>query len=110
MKHPLFDAYVEACNYPGKLDETAVVAALSDYLAALGIKREIGRIRQGWRLEDYPSLQKSTEAILADFQKRDRHKPLGLAGRAALDAGAALDARDELAARDARAAGDALAA
>lgn len=20
-KHPLFDAYVEACNYPGKLDE-----------------------------------------------------------------------------------------
>jgi hypothetical protein len=84
-KHPLFDAYVEACNYPGRLDESAVEESLGQYLAALGIKREIVRIRQGWTLDALPSLKKSVNLILADFQKRTGYKP-GSAALAALAA------------------------
>ena len=90
-KHPLFDAYVEACNYPGKLDESAVEAALSVYLRALGIERKIVRLRQGWTLKENPSLASCVEWILFDFIKRIGYNPIGLDALAARDA---LDARD----------------
>ena len=65
-KHPLFDAYVEACNYPGKLDESAVESSLQEYLSALGVKRDIVHLRQGWTLEQNPSLSRTVNAILDD--------------------------------------------
>jgi len=110
MKHPLFDAYVEACNYPGKLDEVAVESSLREYLAALGVKRNIVRLRQGWTLAENPPLALTINAILDDFQKRTGYKPVREAARAALDAQvarAALDARAALAARAAQDAQDA---
>jgi hypothetical protein len=104
MKDQLFDAYVEACNYPGKIDETQVEMRLSAYLGALGIKRKIVRLRQGWTLEEYPDLNKSTNLILDDFAKRAGYKP-ARAARAAIaarDAIAAIDASDAIDAIDAR--------
>jgi hypothetical protein len=122
-KHQLFDAYVEACNYPGKLDETAVESALQQYLSALGVKRDVVRLRQGWTLDENPPLARTINEILDDFQKRTGYKPnskkSSLAALAALDAlaardagaaGAALDARDARAAGAARDARDARAA
>ena len=85
-KHPLFDAYVEACNYPGKLDESAVESSLQEYLSALGVKRDIVHLRQGWTLEQNPSLSRTVNAILDDFQKRTGYQPVRLAARDALDA------------------------
>ena len=102
MKHPLFDAYVEACNYPGKLDEVAVESSLREYLAALGVKRNIVRLRQGWTLAENPPLALTINAILDDFQKRTGYKPVREAARAALDALDARAARDALDAQDAR--------
>ena len=100
MKHPLFDAYVEACNYPGKLDEAAVERSLTMYLEALGVKRTVVRLRQGWTLEEHPPLAHTVSEILTDFCKRSGYKPL--AARAALAARDALAARAALDARDAR--------
>jgi 3'-phosphoadenosine 5'-phosphosulfate sulfotransferase (PAPS reductase)/FAD synthetase len=40
---------VEACNFPGKLDETAVKRHLTDYCRALGIERKIVRSGANWR-------------------------------------------------------------
>ena len=47
-KHPDFDRYVAACDYPGALDEAAVERHLRDYLAALSINRRIARLRADW--------------------------------------------------------------
>lgn len=41
------DRYVAACNYPGVLDEAAVERHLRDYLQALGVKRDVVRLRRG---------------------------------------------------------------
>jgi hypothetical protein len=104
-KHPLFDAYVEACNYPGKLDEPAVESALQQYLAALGVKRDVVHLRQGWTLQGNPPLAKVINEILDDFQRRTGYKPVlrdAQAALAALDARAAQDALDAQAALDAR--------
>lgn len=81
-----------ACDYPGVLDEPTVEAALRRYLAALGIDRRVVRLRQGWRLEDHPSLCRNIEDILMDFSRRQDAR----AARAAI---AASDARDAIAAR-----------
>jgi len=107
-KHPLFDAYVEACNYPGKLDESAVESSLQQYLSALGVKRDVVRLKQGWTLEEHAPLDRTINEILDDFQKRTGYKPNSKkSSRAALDARAARDARDALAALVARDAQDA---
>ena len=39
--------YTEACNFPGSTDEASVERHLTEYLAALGIKREVRRLRFG---------------------------------------------------------------
>jgi hypothetical protein len=104
-KHPLFDAYIEACTYPGKLDEKAVKSALGTYLSALGIKRKIVRLAPGWTLSQHPSLDQTINLILDDFQKRAALDALDArVARVALDALDALDARVAQAALDARAA------
>ena len=69
-KHPLFDAYVEACSYPGNLNVQAAELALSEYVAALGIERKIVRLERGWRVEQHPSLLKTMREIAADICKR----------------------------------------
>ena len=38
------EAFIEACNYPGRLDEATIDEALGRYLDALGIKRHIQRL------------------------------------------------------------------
>jgi hypothetical protein len=101
MKHPLFDAYVEACNYPGKLDESAVESSLQEYLSALGVKREVVHLRQGWTLEQNHPLSRAINEILDDFQKRTGYKPRSQAARDARAASDASDASDAIAASDA---------
>src|SRR6185312_5083424 len=98
----LLDRYKEACNYPGRLDEAAVDGSLKEYLAALGIKREVMRITRPWCR--VPGLTELVAELAADVRARSggRHH-----GNAALDAIAARDALDAL---DARAAIDASAA
>ena len=103
MSQTDLERYTEACNYPGRLDEAAVELHLSAYLRALGIERKIVRIREGWELSEHPSLDRSINAILDDFSKRNPS-----AARAALAALAALDVRAARAARAARTARDAL--
>ena len=86
---PPFDAFVEACTYPGVLDEARVTATLEQYLKALGVTRRVERLRRGWRLEDHPVLERTIAAILKDFAKRSPQ--------------VARDARDARAARGPRA-------
>ena len=66
-----FDRYVRACDYPGLLDAVAVEDHLQLYLQALGITREVVRLPQGWRLEDFPSLQRYTDGVIDDIAKRN---------------------------------------
>jgi len=99
--------YTEACAYPGRLDETAVESALVEYFNALGVKRDVVRLRRGWRLDDHPALRTAIDGVIDDFLRRRDAQ----AARAALDAlaaQAARAARDALDARAARAAWDAL--
>src|ERR1700688_576696 len=96
--------FTEACNYPGRLDEAAVEAHLTNYLRALGIERKIVRLRGGWDLREHPSLDRSINAILDDFVKRSASAHAAHAARAAHDARDAHDARAARAAHAARAA------
>jgi hypothetical protein len=91
--------FVAACDYPGLLDVAAVEQALAQYCAALGVKRKIVRLEQGWSLDEHPSLARYVDRVLEDFAKRNPK-----------DARDARDASDALAARAARAALAALAA
>jgi len=98
----LLDRYKEACNYPGRLDEAAVDGSLKEYLAALGIKREVMRITRPWCR--VPGLTELVAELAADVRARSGGRQHG---NDALDAIAARDALDAL---DARAAIDASAA
>lgn len=96
-RHPDFGRYVEACNYPGKLDEIAVGKHLSDLCRALKVKRKIIRLKLGWKLSDYDSLHRQVEVIAEDIRKRVASRPTraamaALAARAAMAAMDALDA------------------
>jgi len=82
MSQTDLERYTKACDYPGVLDEAAVERELTKYLRALGVKREIRRLRPGWSLDTEPALARHIDLILADFQKR-------LAARTALTALAA---------------------
>ena len=111
MSQTDLERFTEACNYPGRLDETAVERHLTVYLEALGIQRRIERLHSGWLVYDHPPLKRSVDAILDDFAKRSgRSIGAALAARAARDASAALDASDASAALAARAASAAIAA
>ena len=109
LDHELLAEYAEACDYPGRLDEREVESQLALYLVALGVKREIVRLRAGWTLSDHPSLRRYIAAVI----RRMYPAQDALVARAAQDAQAALAARDAEGARDALAAAaaqDALAA
>ena len=109
------EKYKAACVFPGEIDDSAVKIALAGYCAALKIEREIVRIERGWKLSDYPDLQRTiVEIARAARDARDARDALAasdaraaLAARDASDASAASDARDALAASDARATRDA---
>jgi hypothetical protein len=110
MSQTELQRFTEACNYPGKLDESAVEQHLRAYLGALGAERQVVQLRQDWRLEDHPSLKRNIGLILQDFEKRSPAALAALAARAARAASDALAARDASDALAARAARDALAA
>ncbi len=110
MKEPtLLDQYKEACNYPGRLDPEAVHAHLTEYVRALGVKRQIVQLKVGWNIHTEPELRRHVEKIHDDFDRRTGRVRLvrARAASAARDTRAASDASD---ARDARAAIDASAA
>src|ERR1019366_6523970 len=108
--HPRHHEYMAACDYPGRLDPAAVENHLRDYLSALGVNREVVRIRRGWstatdqHLCDY-LVQIARDAIDARAARAAR---AARGGRPARAARAARDARAARAARDARAAIDAI--
>ena len=104
QRDELLARYTEACTYPGRLDEAAVIDALAKYLAALGISRRVVRLDAGWSLDTHPSLRRYVLSVLDDFGRRRD----ALDARDAQDAQDALDARAARAALDARAAQDAL--
>lgn len=72
----LLQAYVEACDYPGQLDEPSVEGALRRYLEALGIQRNVVRIRSGWRVDDFPDIRRAALEVLAKIGK-DAKYPSG---------------------------------
>jgi hypothetical protein len=99
----LMKRYLEACNYPGVLDERAVTAALTKYCRSLNITRRVRRLGADWR--NNTDLMNHISLIAADVRKR-----MGISGSpasAASEARAASDARDASDAHDAQ---DALAA
>src|SRR6185437_13251832 len=107
----LLDRYKDACNYPGRLDEAAVETSLKEYLAALGIKREVRRITRPWCR--VPGLTELVAELAADVRARiggrqNKNAHDALAASAGRDARAARDALDARAARDASDALDAL--
>lgn len=69
-KHPDFDRYVAACNYPGDLDEDAVERHLAEYITAIGTRREVRQLRRGWRLETEPALKNNIAQLIAESKKR----------------------------------------
>jgi len=87
MKGELFDRYVEACNYPGILDEDTVNAALAEYCRTLGIERKVKRLVGEW-CQDI-DLRQTVFEIAEDVCKR-----LPKDARAARAARAARDARN----------------
>ncbi len=95
-RHPDFDRYVEACNYPGRIDPPEVERHLRAYVAALGIQRDVVQIKRGWQLEELPDLDRTVREIAS--------KVKGSASRAARAASAASEARAAIDARAARAA------
>ncbi|MDR3514052.1 MAG: hypothetical protein P4L73_20645, partial [Caulobacteraceae bacterium] len=68
--HQDHDRFCAACDYPGVLDEAAVERQLADYLKALGMQRQVVRLRQGWTLDEHPSIRRSVDQILDDVAKR----------------------------------------
>lgn len=69
VQQQVMDRYVAACEYPGVLDEDVVERNLRAYCEALGITREIVRLRRDWKLAEYPVLARHVRAVLDDFQK-----------------------------------------
>ena len=69
-KHPDFDRYCKACEYPATLDEAAVQQHLSDYCAALGVKCEVRRLPKGWTLESEPALAAYVRGVMKEFNQR----------------------------------------
>jgi hypothetical protein len=109
----LLEEFKAACNYPGKLDEEAVNTALRRYCIALGVKRDVMRLRRGWRVEDIHALKCWALRIADDIKARRAASDASDASAAsaasdASAASAARDARDASAARDARDASAAL--
>src|SRR6185437_12191582 len=102
----LLDRYKEACNYPGRLDEAAVDGSLKEYLAALGIKREVMRITRPWCR--VPGLTELVAELAADVRARSGGRQHGNDALHAIAARDALDALDARAAIDASAASAAL--
>ena len=80
--------FTEACNYPGRLNCAEVESALAKYCAALGITRKIVRLPTGWKLEQYPALEKYVGEVIQQFP--------AIAARDAIDATTARDARDAI--------------
>jgi len=64
------ERFKAACDYPGVLDEQAVEHELAAYLRALDLRRQIVRLRLGWRLEDHPPLKRHVELVLDTWAKR----------------------------------------
>jgi hypothetical protein len=109
-----------ACEFPGVLDEELVERELAAFLQALGVSRQIVRLKAGWRLKDHPPIQRNVERILDEWVRLDRDAlavhvafeedaarnavPAGQAGDDAIS-----DARDRRAASDAAVACDAFA-
>jgi hypothetical protein len=90
-----------ACDFPSVLDELEVEGNLAAFLQALGVSRQIVRLRAGWRLADHPPLERNIERILDEWAWLDLD---ALVVRVALGDGEALDAvpaGEALAARDA---------
>jgi hypothetical protein len=63
------DRFKAACVYPGKLDEQAVERELAAFLQALGVSRQIVRLRAVW-LSDPPA-NRNIGLILAESVKRN---------------------------------------
>ena len=92
--------YTSACDYnTTDLDEIAVEAYLRAYLTALGVTRQVVRLRVGWTLAEYPALAAYVDAVLARLPRAARAARDARDARDALDARVARDARDALDAR-----------
>ena len=63
------DRFKAACVYPGRLDEQAVERELAAFLRALGINRQIVRLRAGWQLDDHPALRRNVQWIAEEWVK-----------------------------------------
>ncbi len=106
MSQTKLEQYIQACNYPGRLDVAEVEKQLAQYLMMFKIDRRIVRLESGWTLAQHPSLQRSVYAIL----DRLRSAVTKFDAQDAQAARAARDAQDAVAAQAARATGAAWAA
>ena len=94
MMHTLQD-YINACSFPGRLDDAAVEDALRAYLAALGVTKTVRRLPRCWTMDDHPAIQRNVDFIVDKMMD-------------AMGATDATDAMDATGAMDARVATDAM--
>ena len=91
------DRFKAACVYPGELDEQAVERELAKFLQALGLRRQITRLRTaghdeddpsafGWILAEAVPLHRAIEWILREWKERNPGVPRFSAVRALLRA------------------------
>jgi len=116
MKHPDYDRYVAACNYPWHVDGPAVERHLGRYLTALGEERMIRRLLAGWTLEGEPAIARYIGGVIAKLPIMDARDAMtemeakvALAAVRAMDvkeARVAMDSTEAWAAMNARAATD----
>jgi len=88
------EKYIEACNYPGILDQEEVEKNLYAYIAELKINRKVVRLERNWDIFNYNDIVKNMKEVLKS-------------ARNTIDAIDAIDTRDAIVARDARNARDA---
>lgn len=97
MTHPDLSRYIAACDYPGIISDAQVERSLAEYLDALGIKREIRRLKRGWDLSTEIPLAEYIAAVLSVFS--DRSSQSARSSQVALSA---LSVRDAQSARGVR--------
>ena len=81
------EQYVDACNYPGVLNEAAVETALQEYLLALGVKKNVRRLPRGWTLDEHPAIARNVDFIIGQLR-------VASVAHVASDASVARDASD----------------
>lgn len=62
--------FIEACNYPGKIDIEKVELALKSYLSCLRIERDVRQLKKNWNVYHYPDISESVRNVLTTIDAK----------------------------------------